>query len=104
MATIYLTTDNLIEVIALKNAATDAAITNATVTADVQDTQGNVLSGADDISLAHVASGTYRGTLADTVALKEGSKYDIVITADGGAGLLKTWKIRATAQYADEDS
>lgn len=68
------------------------AITTATVTAVVDDEDGNPVSGIDNpLTLAHVASGNYRGLVPDTATLSEGARLTIEITADDGAGRKGFW-------------
>ena len=62
-------------------------IDTATVTFTLKDSDGSAVTGADTITMSHVASSTgrYRGTLADTVSLVE-DRYTVEVTATGAAG------------------
>jgi FtsP/CotA-like multicopper oxidase with cupredoxin domain len=48
------------------------------------------------------SDGVYAGAIPDTASLDVGSRYDLVITANGGAGLQKEYTIRCEAVKADE--
>jgi len=93
---LFLTSDMVIEVSNLRNTVTDALVTGATVTADVLDSDGNDVTGAGNpISFSEVAgyNGLYRGSIPDTASLSLGDVGTLVVTADAGAGLLRTWTI-----------
>lgn len=102
MTDVYLTNDNLIQVKNLKNKATDAFLNAATVTAVVNKTDGTELVSSITLSYKAASNGIYQGSIADTESLVFGAKYDVVITADGGAGLKATWTVRVTAGVRPE--
>lgn len=89
--------DVVLELQALTDAVTGAAITTATVTARVTDEAGADLAGATwPITLAHVGAtpGTYRGLIPFGVVLGTGRVFADV-TADAGAGLHSRWRVKA---------
>ena len=101
---VYVSNDNLVEIIGLQNAASDAYLNGATVTFTLKDSADAAVTGATTISMTYVSgsSGDYRGTLADTVSLTADAKYTCEITADGGAGLKGVWKAPVRAEDRKE--
>lgn len=82
MGALYSGSHNLIELRALTDQATSAAITTATVTATVYGPDGVAVSGhAWPITLSHVSAGTYRGTVTSAAAIQPGIIYTVKITA-----------------------
>lgn len=83
--------DNLLEVVGAKNAATGAHINSATVTAILVDANsGAQIAGqAWPMTLAYVAgsNGDYRGTVNDDIVVTKGQQVIARITFNGGAGL-----------------
>lgn len=89
--------DVVLELQALTDAVTGAAITTATVTARLTDEAGADIGGATwPITLAHVGAtpGTYRGLIPYGVVLGTGTVYADV-TADAGAGAHSRWRVAA---------
>ena len=86
---LYISSDNLLQLDALKLAADDSYVNDATVTFTLKDADEAVVTGADTISMPYVASsnGRYQGTLQSTVSL-EGAKYYLEITATSGENVL----------------
>lgn len=64
------------------NAVTGAAVTTATVVVTIMDGDGVEIAGETwPKSMSHVATGTYRATLSEDIAITPGQRYAIVITA-----------------------
>lgn len=91
---IYRTNDMIVELDALRNAATGAYVNTATVEAEITDPEGNIL--ATGISMTYIAStnGKYQGTIQDTLAFVVNTFYTVTITA-ALAGVVGTWEIPA---------
>lgn len=82
----------------LTDALTGTVITDATVTAQLEDLTGATVAGqAWPLTLAHVSGGVYRGSAAYAVAVEVGIDYVVEITADK-AGNRGTWRVPVTAQ------
>jgi hypothetical protein len=97
---VYFSSDNLLEVTGLKNAASGNFVNNATVTANIVDSDGNAVTNATNISLSYISgsNGNYRGTIPDTADIDRSAEYVAQITADGGAGLKAYWEIDLQSQ------
>ena len=92
--------DIVLELQALTDAVTGAAITTATVTARVTDAAGVSIGGATwPVTLAHVAAGTYRGLLPYGMVIP-GAPVMVEVTADAGAGRRSVWSVLATVSSA----
>ena len=94
MAILYINSDNVIEVQSLTDAVADTLITTATVQATLTDADGTEVTGETwPITLNHQGSGTYRGTITDTVMgnLSAGVSATITFSADDGAGKYREW-------------
>lgn len=101
MDVVYVANDNLIELRALKNAATGAFVNNATAAVTLRDVHGRDVVGETwPLTLGYVAAsdGIYRATLADTLDLVRGLEYVAHVTADGGAGLKGAWTVPLRAE------
>lgn len=89
-ALLYLS-DNLLEVVGAKNAATGDYLNAATVTATLvnADTGAQIAGQSWPMTLAYVASsnGDYRGTVNDDITVTKGQEVIAQITFNGGAGL-----------------
>lgn len=110
--TIHLTTDMLTLVKNLRDARLPVGenlLTGATVTARVLfrvDQSGDVVAGdpvpgvPDPITLTEEAGkvAVYVGTIPDTAALAVGDEVQVVITADAGPGLLRTFFLDAVVE------
>ena len=85
-------TDDLLRISGLKNIDNTPStfVNDATVTAVVKDAAGDVVAGADSITLSYVASsdGVYKGQVADTAAIVDGDEYTLVITIVASVGKL----------------
>lgn len=102
---LFYNNDNLLEIIGLKNAATDSFINNATVTADIHlKSDDSQVTGATGLTLAYVSgsNGNYRTTVPDTANIAQSEEYVAKITADGGAGLKGYWEILIQSQVRYE--
>jgi len=85
---LYNQNDNLIELIGLQDATTEAYENAATVTVTLKDPDGTTVTGVDGLSMAYVAAsdGDYRGTIPYTSVLVSGKLYTAEVTADAGVG------------------
>lgn len=81
----------------LTDELTDTVITDATVTAQLEDAAGATVSGETwPITLAHVSGGVYRGGASYAVAVEVGVEYVVEIVADK-SGNRGTWRVPVTA-------
>ncbi len=88
-ALLYLS-DNLIEILGAKNAATGAFINNATVDVTLVDKNGaNVTGQVWPMNIPYVSgsNGDYRATLASTLTVIKGGEYTARVNFNGGLGL-----------------
>lgn len=98
MPTIFLTTDNIIEIPALTDGLTAAFVNSATVQCTLYDQDDVEIVGESwPLSMGYVAAsdGIYRAVLKDTLAYTAGQLVRAIVTADDGANRLRTW----TADY-----
>ena len=102
MEKLYVSSDNLLQITGLKNRLTDAYLNSATITANVNDLTGTLVEGPVTLSYVAASNGNYAGTVPDHAALQVGSRYDVIISVNGGAGLQKQYTIRCEAVNADE--
>ncbi len=82
---LFISADNTIELDGLK--LSDGSFANdATLTFTLKDTDGDAISGAENIAMAYVASsnGKYQGTLESSVSLVSGTTYYLEITSSRG--------------------
>jgi hypothetical protein len=94
MAIFYVNSDNVVEVQSLTDAVTSTLITTASVTVTLKDSDGVEVTGETwPLTLNHQGSGTYRGTISDTVMgnLSSGDTATATFTADDGAGKYREW-------------
>lgn len=62
-------------------ADTGTAITDATITFSMFDSNGTVVPGMEDVEMTHSASGNYRGASTPTTAVTAGELYRVVAAA-----------------------
>lgn len=96
---IRLDTDGYIQLPLFKDELTNAAITDATVTADLYNDETDAQIGST-IPMPHVSDGLYRGTIAyDLAGMTAGLRVRAVVFADGGTGkrMTKTLKVTVLA-------
>jgi hypothetical protein len=93
VADLYIENDNNIVIRGLRVAATGVYVSDATLTANVYDQNGSLVSGATSISVPYVAasSGEYRGLIPSTVQLTAGTRYKIVVLASNYGVKLSKW-------------
>lgn len=93
MADLFIENDNNIVVRGLRVAATGAYVSDASLTANVSDQNGSLVSGATSISVTFVSgsSGEYRGLIPSTVQLTAGTRYKIVVVASNYGVKLSKW-------------
>ena len=95
--TLYPANDNVVETTALRFSSTGAAVTAATITTTLKDTNGTAVTGADTLSMAHAGDGVYRTYITDSVSLTVGATYTLTTTgsvtdpADSGNTLNFQW-------------
>ena len=99
MATLSIDSDNVVELMNLKNARTGEDITTATVTMTLTEKKtGAEVSGVSwPIPLAHVASGLYQGNIPDIAVLSSALTYKGLVVADNGADQHHEWCVEYTA-------
>jgi len=104
MIVINIGSDNLIRVDELTNEATDEYVNDATVTMTLRDSDLEVVSGAQSLSLTYVAAsnGRYHGALPDTLSLTAGSLYFLDVTTVSGS-ITRLDRIPCRAHYAIGD-
>lgn len=98
---LYVANDHILEVRALKNELTGAALNSATVTVTLVDADGADVTGDDwPKTLSHVANsaGVYRATLSHAMTLAEDGRYTARITADAGNGLRAYWEMECVGR------
>jgi len=91
---IYEGNDTIIEVKGLKNEVSGDYINAATVAVTLTDTTGVEVTGETwPLAMSYVtgSNGKYRATLADTLSLTVGTRYEATISANAGAGLQAKW-------------
>lgn len=82
----------------LTDEVTGLVITDATVTARLEDVAGTAVSGeAWPITLAHVSGGVYRGAVSYLVAVHVGVSYVAEIVAER-SGARATWRVPVLVQ------
>ena len=92
MAILYVNSDNVVEVQSLTDAVSDTVITSATVKVTLKDSDGvNVVGETWPLTMTHVAAGTYRGTLIDSLSLTADTTVTGLFVADDGAGKHREW-------------
>jgi len=85
---IYVNSDTLIELSALKRSATDTYVNDATVTMTLKDVNGVALVTGTSMAYVAGSNGKYQGTLQNTLTLTAGYKYFLEITATRGTEVL----------------
>lgn len=94
--TIYVLSDNIIEVTSVTNVPTGAYLNNATVTLTLVDAASgqNIAGQTWPLSLTYVtaSNGNYRGTITDSAQLVDEQVLIAKITVDGGDGLKRYWE------------
>ncbi len=104
MQVLYISSDNLLRVDEVKNVATDAYITSATVEVTLYEEDGTTeVSGETWPVSCSYLSGTnarYHGTLPDSLSLSENTRYIAKVTINGGSGLFRTLWVPARAHKA----
>lgn len=102
MSTIHVlnrSNDHILELRGLKNELTGAALTSATVTVTLVDSEGAEVAGDTwPKPMTHVADGTYRCTLVYGLTLAVDGRYTAQITANAGAGLRARWDMECVAR------
>lgn len=96
----YIDTDNVLSITGLKRSVADTFENAASVTVTLTDSDGVQVTGETwPLAMAYEASsnGNYRATLVDSLNVTENAFYTATITADAGAGFLRTF--HATLKY-----
>lgn len=88
---------NRIALETLTDRATDAVVTNATVTHTLRDAGGSIVSGETSRACPHDSGGTYRATIPETAPLVVGRAYVGTYTVDV-AGAVSTFRVDYLAQ------
>lgn len=108
--TIYLDSDNVIEVSNLRDTIADVLLNTTdypslTVGARVLDSAGQAVSGvADPITLTEITGfkGLFRGTIPDTASFSNGDEGTVEVTADAGAGLKRVFVFEYAVQALED--
>lgn len=99
MIALYVSNDNLFEVVGLKDAADNSAITSGTITVTLVDSAGTQVTGETwPLAMSHVGAGLWRATLVDTLSLTAGNFYTAQVSANAGAGKLGYWEVVCRAE------
>lgn len=96
---LWLTTDNVIHIIGLKDKVLNTFINNATITATLKDANDVDVPGAVGLSLPYIAAsdGEYAGQIPYTVSLTDNAQYTAVITIIG-SGYRTTYYVERRAK------
>lgn len=70
---------------------------DAVVTATVKDSDGNVVSGGNAVSMPNFESGRYKGVLPSTLAITSPNRYTVEITATIAGEGVGFWKLTKVA-------
>lgn len=102
---LYISNDNVLTLVGLRNSVSAAYINAATVTVTLVDSEGTDIAGETwPVSMSYVASsdGNYQATLADTLTgLTDADVVTAKVDADGGAGLKGHWEVPLVATTRD---
>jgi hypothetical protein len=102
MIKLYVGSTNLIEAIGLKDKATGLYLSGATLTFTLRSSTLIALAGATNISMPALSGqGNYRGVLEHTVALVDGGRYYLDVTAVSGS-VQGFWRIECIGAYKTE--
>lgn len=90
-----------LELQSLTDDTTGVAVTTATVTANLYDTNGSAISGiTNPVTLDHVANGLYRKILPTNAGVEVGDRVTAEWTANDGALRVGFWRRTIEVQYA----
>ncbi len=101
-------TDNLIQIIGLKDVDNDTAITAATfVRVTCRDSTGSDKAGETwPVALTNTGptptNGDWQAVLISDIAFSEDEVIEVFLEVDAGADLASVWKIPARVKYRDE--
>ena len=101
-ATLVIGSTNVLELTGLQDTTTGLYPVDATVTAQLQQPNGDPVTGATAVTLAYVSPTTgattrYRGVIPSTVALSP-KVYTLTVTASDTSGNVRLFVVSATAQ------
>lgn len=100
---VYLLNNNVIELQALTNSATDVVDVAATVTVTLKDKAGTAVTGQVwPAVMSHVSAGLYRATLDADLDLSANRDYVAWIDATGTGGEVGHWEYPVTAMVRRE--
>lgn len=97
--------DQVLKVLGVQDAITEAYINDATVTARIK-LRGNEVDGQSwPLTLSYVAAsnGNYQGLLQDTIDLQPDRPYTIEIRIEGSGGLVGFYRYTRAAVYRTPD-
>ena len=95
---IYIDSDNVITLTGLTD-QDGAPVTSATVTARLQSLTGvDIVGETWPVTMAHVGSGTYRGSLSDALEIELGRCYRCTVIATIGS-ITRKWIDSVEATY-----
>lgn len=93
---LWILNDNTIEIAALTDSKTGAAITDATVTAQIKDSAGESVGSA--VTMTHVSAGRYSGDAPASLSLENEANYTAEVSASS-SGRDGFWRIPCKAKY-----
>lgn len=99
MATLEIHPDNSVSIqLTLSNLITGLFVNDATVTAEIQDPDGNVIQASFPLVYVAASDGIYRATIPPVTGLTLGVIYSVIIDATGVDSLIGNWTaaIKAT--------
>lgn len=95
---IYLLNHSCVELVGLKNNATEVVDEGASVSVTIKTRSGSVVAGQNwPLAMPHVADGKYRGTLEPNLSLSPGRDYVAHIDVVGSGGEVGHWAVPITA-------
>lgn len=89
---VFVSNDNIVNLIGLQDSETDVYVNTATVTAQVKDATDNNVGSSISLSFTSGSNGDYAGLIPDDLGLTKDAWYEIEVTANDGAGRLGFWE------------
>jgi hypothetical protein len=87
-----ISSDNLVTLTGLHDPVTGGWINDATVTAQLTDSDGTNVGSAITFSYRNASNGVYDGTVPNSLSLTDGDQYTLTITAQATIGA-NTYKL-----------
>lgn len=97
---VYYKSSNVLELLGLKNAVSGAYLNAATVNATVYRDGAAVPGQTWPLVLTYEAAsnGNYRGTIEDTIEVQVNDLLEVIVTVNGGAGLVRRFRVWARVE------